>query len=36
VAVMREGRLVGEFSGEALTELNIGGAALGHHSEGPA
>jgi ABC-type sugar transport system ATPase subunit len=34
VAVMREGRLVSEFSGEALTELNIGGAALGHRSEG--
>jgi len=36
VAVMREGRLVSEFSGAALTELNIGGAALGHHSEGPS
>jgi ABC-type sugar transport system ATPase subunit len=36
VAVMREGRLVSEFSGEALTELNIGGAALGHRSESPA
>ncbi len=36
VAVMREGRLVSEFSGEALTELNIGGAALGDRSESPA
>jgi ABC-type sugar transport system ATPase subunit len=36
VAVMREGRLVSEFSGEALTELNIGGAALGHRSESPS
>jgi ABC-type sugar transport system ATPase subunit len=35
VAVMREGRLVSEFHGEALTELNIGAAALGHRSEGP-
>jgi rhamnose transport system ATP-binding protein len=36
VVVMREGRLVSEFSGEQLSELNIGAAALGHHSEGPS
>ena len=29
VVVMREGRLVSEFSGPELSELNIGGAALG-------
>jgi ABC-type sugar transport system ATPase subunit len=34
VVVMREGRLVSEFAGAELTELNIGGAALGHHSDG--
>ena len=34
VVVMREGRLVSEFSGPELSELNIGGAALGHQSDG--
>jgi rhamnose transport system ATP-binding protein len=29
VVVMRSGRLVGEFAGDNLTELNIGAAALG-------
>jgi ribose transport system ATP-binding protein len=29
VVVMRTGQLVGEFSGDGLTEMNIGAAALG-------
>jgi rhamnose transport system ATP-binding protein len=33
VVVMRTGRLVAEFEGEELTEVNIGAAALGAHDE---
>ena len=29
VVVMRTGKLVGEFTGDGLTEMNIGAAALG-------
>jgi rhamnose transport system ATP-binding protein len=38
VLVMRGGRLVGEFSGDTLTEMDIGAAALGaaHGNGGPA
>jgi rhamnose transport system ATP-binding protein len=36
VVVMRAGRLVGEFSGDELTELNIGSAALGAGHPGSA
>jgi rhamnose transport system ATP-binding protein len=35
VVVMRTGRLVAEFEGEELTEVNIGAAALGAHDESP-
>jgi ABC-type sugar transport system ATPase subunit len=36
VVVMRAGRLVGEFAGDELTELNVGSAALGAGHPGSA
>ena len=36
IVVMREGRLVAEFTGGEMTEVRVGAAALGAAVEAPA